>query len=139
MRLMDILHGSQLFPLSPGTLTSSTPNSSSCSTGDGTPCSFKRYRTRKVARTPSKQREETKPFDSLLDSFVETLQSRSTDRGDVKTTSLTSISLRSCNGHSGKTTHGIGPIKLEELFSDCETDERKGIHYRLVPIQPGLI
>ena len=50
---------------------------SSCLQTPAALCSTPRScRTRKVARTPSKTREETEPFDSLLESFVLELEQR---------------------------------------------------------------
>ena len=137
MPAMDIPSGLvPLFPVSPVTPTNTILNTSSCS-GCGTPGSS-RKRTRKVARTPSKQREETEPFDSLLDSFVQGLQNCSSDVRDergVPNTLLTSTALHNNDGCDSyravssieRTTQQI-PIKLEDLFSesDHEIDEKEG-------------
>ena len=117
---MDTPCGVRMYPVSPGTPTS-TSSCSQC----GTPGS---YKTRKVARTPSKQREETEPFDSLLDSFVEGLQDYSGDEGGVKVLP-TSSALHNNGGSSSyctvscieRTVQQI-PIKLEDLFSDSEIE-----------------
>ena len=110
-------------PVSPGTPTNTTPNRSSCSaSGYGTPNSS-RSRTRKVARTPSKQREETEPFDSLLESFIQGLQDGDSDQG-VKTL-LTSTTLHNEESSRGRTVQHA-PIKLEDLFSDSEMEGREG-------------
>ena len=117
---MDTPCGVRMYPVSPGTPTN-TSSYSQC----GTPGS---YKTRKVARTPSKQREETEPFDSLLDSFVKGLQDYSSDEGSVKT--LLTYSALHNNGESSsystvscieRTVQQI-PIKLEDLFSDSEIE-----------------
>lgn len=118
---MDFPVEVQIVPVSPGTPTSTILDGSSCSAGGcGTPGSA-RSRTRKVARTPSKQqREETEPFDSLLESFIQGLQD--VDERGVKTLILTSTH----NDGSRLVQHINSPIKLEDLLSDNETEEKEG-------------
>lgn len=116
--------GVQVFPVSPRTPTNTTFNRSSCS-GYGTTDSS-RNRTRKVARTPSRRREETDPFDSLLESFVQGLQD--VDERGVKTllTSTTLQSSRCGTVECIKRATLQSPIKLEDLFSDNEIEEKEG-------------
>jgi hypothetical protein len=105
----------QIVPVSPGTPTNATLNKSSCSAGGyGTPRSS-RNRTRKVARTPSKQKEETEPFDSLLESFIQGLED--VDKRGVRILMPTSTTL-----HNDESMNS--PIKLEELLSDNEIEGR---------------
>ena len=119
---MDSPIGVQIVPVSPGTPTNTILDGSSYSAGGyGTPGSA-RSTTRKVARTPSKQREETEPFDSLLESFIQGLQD--VDERGVKTLILTSTALH--NDESRLVHHVNSPIKLEELLSDNEMEGKEG-------------
>ena len=114
----------QVFPVSPGTPTTTTLNRSSCS-GYGTPDSYRsRSRTRKVARTPSKQREETESFDSLLESFVQGLQD--VDERGVKTL-LTFHNDESSKRKCIKRAVLQSPIKLEDLLSDSELEKKENL------------
>ena len=130
-------------------LSPQTPRHSPTPTNDGsflqTPTSSRR---RKVARTPSKLKsEETETFDSLLESFVLELQddSRTAGYGEdlhlVTSTFSTAASLSGYGSHRDESHSNTGssrfnevpdgqttflhstPIKLEELFSDCESTD----------------
>lgn len=115
---MDV---SSVVPVSPGTPSRSSYSAS----GYGTPNST-RNRIRKVARTPSKQREETELFDSLVESFIQGIQA--VDGRGVKTllTSTTLHNEESSRGECKQRTMQHVPIKLEDLFSDSEMEGKEG-------------
>ena len=122
-----------------GSCSVQTPNSS-----------LKLRRTvRKVARTPSKQRETTELFDSLLESFILDLQDHGplgeSSAHDRPLSSLPEPSRSACDPSTGgegcmhsfhdlkKTarsqkfddsmfSHSL-PIKLEDLLSDSDSNE----------------
>ena len=119
---MDSPIGVQIIPVSPGTPTNTILDGSSCSAGGYWTPGSARSTTRKVARTPSKQREETEPFDSLLESFIQGLQD--VDERGVKTLILTSTALH--NDESRLMQDINSPIKLEELLSDNEMEGKEG-------------
>ena len=118
-----------------GSCSVQTPNSS-----------LKLRRTvRKVARTPSKQRETTELFDSLLESFILDLQaSGESSAHDGPLSSLSRSACRPSAGGEGCThsfhdlektassqkfddsmfSHSL-PIKLEDLLSDSDSNESK--------------
>ena len=121
---MDSPVGVQIVPVSPGTPTNTILDGSSCSAGGYWTPGSARSTTRKVARTPSKQREETEPFDSLLESFIHGLQDV-----DERTLLLTSTALH--NDESRLVQHINSPIKLEELLSDNEMEGKDGRLYTI--------
>lgn len=132
---MDTTFEVQMNPVSPGTPTNTTSDRSSCSAGGyGTPGSFRTCRTRKLARTPTKQREETELFDSLLESFVQGLhdvEERGVNAFILTSTTLHNEESSRCSTLTIKCAEGAVPvqnipIKLEDLLSDSEAvSERK--------------
>lgn len=124
--------------ISSETTTHRTPTNSCCQSPGSS-----RSTTRKVARSCSKQKEETELFDSLLESFVQKLQDYSNcDEEGVKSL-LPSPVVHTTHGRSyyefntaaspetnmhchGKTNllQNVA-IKLEDLLSDSESTERE--------------